>query len=351
MTGLKRKACPNCSSSVELFTINFGCDFEMCENDKCSYPFTLSSVEGLIIEDPSTQKGYSNKKRKALSTTANTAGSYAASVVNSAQSAKDPRQGLISTMSSDFNLKQKDQSHFNSLSIADKDISGKPMPTRSVVEKNSIKSTPVYKAAPIATSRTSRKPSFSLPSASPGLPLNLALPPASAATAHKSTFITVSQPSQPIISNSFAYPTTKRSSHIRNATPPNYKASDIPSVARSTNQSNTLLSNQSSSASAVCNETNSTSSNNSPIASSSSASPTTDQSLSTTPSIASSPNNDLSFSLTDIESLLSSDIESVSGSFIATPDSNMPQTAWLDDLQEIFKSTDVIQSNFDPLAF
>ncbi|KAG1251041.1 hypothetical protein G6F68_012485 [Rhizopus microsporus] len=251
-------------------------------------------------------------------------------------------------MSSDFNLKQKDQSHFNSLSIADKDISGKPMPTRSVVEKNSIKSTPVYKAA---TSRTSRKPSFSLPSASPGLPLNLALPPASAATAHKSTFITVSQPSQPIISNSFAYPTTKRSSHIRNATPPNYKASDIPSVARSTNQSNTLLSNQSSSASAVCNETNSTSSNNSPIASSSSASPTTDQSLSTTPSIASSPNNDLSFSLTDIESLLSSDIESVSGSFIATPDSNMPQTAWLDDLQEIFKSTDVIQSNFDPLAF
>lgn len=219
-----------------------------------------------------------------------------------------------------------------------------------LISSDSIKSTPVYKAAPITTSRTSRKPSFSLPSASPGLPLNLALPPASAATAHKSTFVNASQPSQPIISNSFAYPTTKRSSHIRNAIPPNYKASDIPSVARSTNQSNTLLSNQSPSASVICNETNNASSNNSPIASSSSASPTIDQSLSTTPSIASSPNNDLSFSLTDIESLLSSDIESVSGSFIATPDSNMPQTAWLDDLQEIFKSTDVIQSNFDPLA-
>jgi hypothetical protein len=41
-------------------------------------------------------------------------------------------------MSSDFNLKQKDQSHFNSLSIADKDISGKPMPTRSVVEKSKL---------------------------------------------------------------------------------------------------------------------------------------------------------------------------------------------------------------------
>ncbi|KAI9283316.1 hypothetical protein BY458DRAFT_496178 [Sporodiniella umbellata] len=251
MAGLSNSRCPFCSSLVENYIINFDCEIEMCENEKCAYPFTQSSVEGLIIENPNALKGYSTKKHNAP-LTANTTSSSAASVACSAESVQNPRRGLSSTKFSDSQTKQKDTPHTNST-------------TEVVCNKRK-------------RVKMRSKPEINTAS----LPFHLALPPASAA---KTTNI-INIPETPV--------------------------------------NNTCL----------LKETDDNSNNN-------------------------HDNDDdddddddegLDAIVNDIDSFLFHDIESPSDTVIATPKATPTSTVWLDDLQDIFKSSDVLDSTFDPLS-
>ncbi|CAO3663956.1 unnamed protein product [Umbelopsis ramanniana] len=44
--------CPRCSSSVQQYNINLNCDFYMCMNSKCSYPFDTDLVSTFIVDKP-----------------------------------------------------------------------------------------------------------------------------------------------------------------------------------------------------------------------------------------------------------------------------------------------------------
>ncbi|KAG1464233.1 hypothetical protein G6F56_005126 [Rhizopus delemar] len=176
--------CPFCNSTVRLFTMNFDCKTEMCENEKCAYPFTQSSAKGLIIEIPNAQKGYSNKKHKALSTAANTTGSSAASIACSKESVTNPGYGLNSTKSSDLKLKQKDQLHFKSTTIAH--VTSNQTNMKKRLRSGEKKNTPA--------SVTPSEPSLALPP-------KLALPPASTAKSHQQDpvdNVTSVPPNQPV---------------------------------------------------------------------------------------------------------------------------------------------------------
>ncbi|CAO3699581.1 unnamed protein product [Rhizopus stolonifer] len=287
MASLNDNKCPFCNSTVRLFTMNFDCKTEMCENEKCAYPFTQSSAKGLIIEIPNAQKGYSNKKHKALSTAANTTGSSAASIACSKEFVTNPGYGLNSTKSSDLKLKQKDQLHLKSTTIAH-------VTSNQANIKKRLRSEEKTKDGHVA-SVTPSGPSLALPP-------KLALPPASTAKSHQQnlidnvTSVTPNQPVDAIIS-----------------VPPNQPVDMSINTTKGdvTNPEDNLLFTED---------------------------PFT-------------INHNLNFNIADIESFLLHDIESPSDTVIATPKAPTQQVMWLDDLQDIFKSTDILESSFDPLSF
>ncbi|CEG71285.1 hypothetical protein RMATCC62417_07040 [Rhizopus microsporus] len=374
----RQRSCPICDSEVLPYTINFDCQFIMCENLKCVYPFTQSDITDLLIEGPDTYKGYSIKKRIIPSTAANTAGVPAASVVHSEQSATDPRQGLFATKPSDSPLKQKEQLQLKALPIAKEATHTRVLhDTQNTQEHSSIGSRPIITPKSISKLATKPNSAYNNVTTSKDIGSNTAqldvaslvkpvvhpqLVPTETKTLasasntvssdkSSSTAVLKTMPTTPVLASaktSIFMPKAK--SNAPKASTSLYIPKTKPKVVAPTTSSIYMPKAKPRA------DLNNTFSTGLVLPQTPTRSPATSTSSQTSPESVPDLCLDMNFDINDIEGLLTSDVGSIS-SAAPTPEgmsamlkTALQQTEWLNDLQDIFTAPGVIESTYNPLS-
>ncbi|GAA5806372.1 hypothetical protein EDC94DRAFT_582951 [Helicostylum pulchrum] len=119
MENLKRKfpsTCPDCSSEVELHQINFDSAVEICNNLTCAFPFDRSCAGGLIHEFPCAEQRYGKKIKTQTSSIANTVAVRTASD-NDEHSVKSAKETNSDIPESSSLIKQKEQLNCKDLTL------------------------------------------------------------------------------------------------------------------------------------------------------------------------------------------------------------------------------------------
>ncbi|KAI8146653.1 hypothetical protein BJV82DRAFT_665612 [Fennellomyces sp. T-0311] len=58
------QSCPQCSSALQSFAVNFDCKVLMCENPKCPYPFDQQTTDSFLMDNSIAHKVKKSCKKK-----------------------------------------------------------------------------------------------------------------------------------------------------------------------------------------------------------------------------------------------------------------------------------------------